>query len=83
MGAREQNRVISIRARPSSWQIARWPWLRATRGLRAATDLDPDDGINAHAVQPNARIRGRRLVASGGARMTARSAISGASIQYP
>jgi hypothetical protein len=83
MDTREQNRVISINARPSSWPIARRLWLRATRGVRAATNLDPDDGIKAYAAQPKARIRGRRLVASGGARMTAHSSISGASIQYP
>ncbi len=83
MGAREQIRVISINARPSSWPIAGWTWLLATKGVRAATDLDPDDGIKAYAAQPKARIRGHRLVASGGARMTAHSASSTASIQYP
>jgi hypothetical protein len=45
--------------------------------------VDHDGGIKAHADQPKARICGRRLVASGGARMTAHSASSTASIQYP
>lgn len=51
MGAREQNRVVSIHARPSSWQIARRPWLRAIRGVRTATDIDPDEAIAAHATE--------------------------------
>ena len=83
MGAREQNRVISINARPTSWPIARWPWLRETRGVRAATDLDPDEAIAAHATEPNDRIRDCRPFASGGARMTSHSASGTASIQYP
>jgi len=48
-----------------------------------ATDIDPDYGIKAHAVQPKARIRGRRLIASGGARMASNYAASTAPIQYP
>ena len=83
MGACEQNRVISINARPSSWQIARRPWLRTTRGVRAATDLDPDEAIAAHATEPNGRIRDCRPFASDGARMTSHSASNMAPIQYP
>jgi hypothetical protein len=83
MGAREQHRVISIYARPSLWPIARRLWLRATRGVRAATDLDPDEAIAAHATEPNGRIRDCRSFARDGARMTSHSAPNTASIQYP
>jgi hypothetical protein len=83
MGACEQNRVISINARPSSWPIARWPWLRATRGVHAATDLDPDEAIAAHATEPNGGIRDYGPFARDGARMTSHSASIAAPIQYP
>jgi hypothetical protein len=83
MGAREQNRVISINARPSSWPIARRLWLRATRGVRAATDLDPNVGIAAHAAEPNDKISDSRLLATGFVRMTSNCASSTVSIQYP
>ena len=83
MGAREQYRVISINARPSSWPLARRLWLRTTRGVSAATDVDPKVGIAAHAAEPNCRLSDSRLLATGLVRMTSNCAPSRASIQYP
>jgi hypothetical protein len=51
--------------------------------VHAATDLDPDEAIAAHATEPNGGIRDYRPFARDGARMTSNCATSTAQIRYP
>ena len=86
MGAREQHRVVSVSARPSSWPLVEWPWLRATKGVHAAIPSIPTTSSQRMLHDRLFdKLSDCQLLATVGVRMTspAHRAPSTAPIQYP
>jgi hypothetical protein len=52
MDAREPHRVVSVRARPSSWPLVERSWLRASKGGYDEILFNPHEGIAARAAEP-------------------------------
>ncbi len=80
MDAREHHRVFSASARPSSWPLVRRPWLRATKGVHAATVFNLRNDTAALAAEPIGTLSARRPLATACMHVTSNCA---APIQYP
>jgi len=83
MGAREQHRVVSVCARPSSWPLAERSWLRASKGVHDAILFNPDEGIAARTAEPINKSNDCRWLVTARALLTSNRAASAAPIQYP
>ena len=83
MDVGEQHRVVSASARPSSWLLVERPWLRATKGVHAATAFNADAGRAAYATKPVVKLSAHHPRAAAGRRVTSNGAAGTAPMRYP
>jgi hypothetical protein len=83
MDALEQHRVVSVIARPSSWSLAGRHWLHASKGVRAATAFNANEGRAAYAAEPAVKLSANQPLATAGMREPSNCAAGSAPIQYP
>jgi len=83
MDAREQHRLVSVSARPSAWPLVKRPWLRATKGVHAATVFNANEGAAANAAKRIVKLSAHQPLATAGMRVTSNCASCTAPIQYP
>ena len=83
MDAHEQQLVVSLTARPSSWPLVERPWLRASKGVHDAILFNRHEGIAARAAEPINKLSDCQWLVTARALLTSNWAASAAPIQYP
>lgn len=83
MDALEQDRAVSVIARPSSWPLAERDWLHVSKGVDAATALNFNQGRAAYAAEPAVKPSGHQSLAKPGMYAPSNCAAGLAQIQYP
>ena len=83
MDAREQHRVVSVRARRTGWQLGERSWLRASKGGYDEILFNPHESIAARAAETFNQLSNCQWLVRARAPLTSNWAASTAPIQYP